>query len=243
MDFIETVYLGMSAPERQSVYSYLGAATKAALPEIGEIDVTDLTVTPDSAERGEDVTVSFVATNAGDEVAVQIFTLRINSVTKITEKVTLDAGESVTVVWSIQESTAGAYTVSVNGESASLTIVAPEFQTSNLQVSPSPVTPGETVTITVDVENSGDASGSYTVILTVNGVEVDEETVTVAAGGTETISFSLSEDVEDTYEVEVDGLTSSFTVAPPGLQWGPVVIAVIVVIVATYLYMQRRETE
>jgi len=118
------------------------------------------------------------------------------------------------------------------------------FQTSNLQVTPATPAPGETVTISVDVENTGDGSGSYTVTLLVDGEETDSETVTVAAGGTEAVSFTVSEEAENTYEVEVDGLTASFTVAePPGFPWTYVIIGVIVVAVAAYMYIQRREAE
>ena len=246
-NFIETVYLGMSVEERQAVYPYLNAATVAMLPEIGEITVSGLSVSPDEVGPGEDVTVRFTATNDGDEAAVQIFTLRIGSVTVVTEKIALDAGESTTVVWTVSEDTPGSHSVTVNGESASFTVVLdaiPEFSVSNLVIVPASVAPGERVTVTVDIENTGGASGDYTVTVMVDGVEVDSETETVAAGSSRTVSFSLTEDAEGVHEVEVDGLSGSFTVvAAAGFPWAYALIAVIVIAGAAYWYTQIRETE
>lgn len=94
---------------------------------------------------------------------------------------------------------------------------AAEFEVSTLVISPSTAAPGEEVTISVDVENIGGEEGSYTVTLTVDDEEVATEEVTLAAGATETVTFTISRDVEAVYAIEVDGLTGTLTVttAPP----------------------------
>jgi len=98
---------------------------------------------------------------------------------------------------------------------------AAAFTTSNLSVSPSEVNVGESVTISVLVTNTGDLAGSYEVTLKIDDVVVASEGVTLAAGGSETVTFTAAKDVADSYSVNVNGLTGSFTVieevapAPP----------------------------
>ena len=89
------------------------------------------------------------------------------------------------------------------------------FSVSNLTVSPTEVKAEEPVTITVSVANSGGTEGSYEVVLKINGVEEAEETVTVAAGKSTEVSFSVTKADAGSYNVVVDGLSGGFTVTAP----------------------------
>lgn len=100
------------------------------------------------------------------------------------------------------------------------TVIAPilaaaSFQVSDLSVSPSEVEPGDTVTISVLVTNVGEETGNYTVILSIDSVEEETETVTLAGSASSTITFTVARTIEATYSVEVNGLSSSFTVETP----------------------------
>ncbi len=106
------------------------------------------------------------------------------------------------------------------------TIIAPIlaaafFQVSDLTVIPSEVEPGDIVSVSVLVTNVGEESGDYTVTLTVDSVEEDTETVTLIGGASASVSFTVSKTAEATYSVEVNGLTSSFTVATPEIPEPP----------------------
>ncbi|MFB0499862.1 MAG: PGF-pre-PGF domain-containing protein [Candidatus Hadarchaeaceae archaeon] len=90
-----------------------------------------------------------------------------------------------------------------------------EFELSNLVIDPSEVGPGETITISIVVTNVGELEGTYTVTLKINNVVEATEDVTLAGGATETVTFTVSRDVEGTYNVEVDGLTGTFVVTTP----------------------------
>jgi len=89
------------------------------------------------------------------------------------------------------------------------------FSVTNLSVKPLEVQPEEAVTIAVSVANTGGTEGSYTVVLKINGVKEAEESVTVAAGGSQDVSFTLSKEDAGSYSVAVDGLSASFTVVAP----------------------------
>jgi len=89
------------------------------------------------------------------------------------------------------------------------------FSLSNLTVQPAEINPGEMVTITVEVANTGGTTGSYTVVLQLNGVKETEKSVAVAAGSSEIVTFSVTREVAGSYSITVDGLNTSFTVAAP----------------------------
>jgi hypothetical protein len=85
---------------------------------------------------------------------------------------------------------------------------------SSLVISPTTVAPGEKVNISVSVANTGNLSGNFTVVLNINGVKEVEQSVTVAAGSSQTVSFSVAREKAGSYNVTIGGLNGSFTVAP-----------------------------
>ncbi|MFC1921405.1 Ig-like domain-containing protein [Chloroflexota bacterium] len=88
------------------------------------------------------------------------------------------------------------------------------FEVSDLSVTPGSIKSGETVTISVTVTNTGDKSGSYTAVLTINATEENSKVVSLGAGKSESVTFTVSRNIEGTYEIEVAGETGSFTVVP-----------------------------
>ncbi|MFC2041800.1 CARDB domain-containing protein [Chloroflexota bacterium] len=87
-----------------------------------------------------------------------------------------------------------------------------EFNTEALVISPTEVTKGRSSTVTVDVTNIGEIEGDYQVTLRVNDEIAETKKVTLAAGATETVSFTLLEEEPGTYVVNVDGLSGTLVV-------------------------------
>ncbi|GAI99509.1 unnamed protein product, partial [marine sediment metagenome] len=75
------------------------------------------------------------------------------------------------------------------------------FAVGSLSISPATVNIGETVTISLVVTNTGGKSGSYIVTLDINGVKEADETVTVAAGDSQEVSFSVTKEDAGIYSV------------------------------------------
>jgi methionine-rich copper-binding protein CopC len=136
---------------------------------------------------------------------------------------------------------------------------AAAFSTSQLSVSPSAVYVGETVNISVTVTNSGDAAGSYAVILKTDGVVEEIREITLEAGASEEVTFTTVKNVAGTYSVEVGGLSGSFiveekpvepTTPPPTtpeestinwpIIWGTMAGVLIVGVVILWLAIRRR---
>ena len=89
------------------------------------------------------------------------------------------------------------------------------FTSSSLVISPAEVAPGEKVNISISVANTGGREGRYTVVLKINDVVGAEKRVTIAAGGSQEVSFSVAKEEAGSYTVAVDGLSGSFSVAAP----------------------------
>jgi len=87
---------------------------------------------------------------------------------------------------------------------------------------------GESVTITANVANDGGQEGTYTVELKLNGETVDTRIVTLGAGQTQQVSFTVSEMDYGQYEVEVAGLSGEFTTSRTITWW--LIIGIIVAI-------------
>jgi len=228
-------------------------------PPPAAFSVTNLSVTPLEVEPGETVTITASVANIGGKSGSYTVVLNINGVKEADERVTIGAGSSEDVSFSVTREEADSYTVTVDGLSGSFTVVPPEpaaFSVSYLSVSPRlEVEPGETVTITVLVANTGGESGSYTVVLKIDEVKEAEETVTVAAGESQDVSFSVTREEAGSYAVTVDGLSGSFTVvAPlegeeeevptkPGVNWaliGGIIGGVVVVAGLLYYFLVFR---
>ncbi|GAJ08858.1 unnamed protein product [marine sediment metagenome] len=83
-----------------------------------------------------------------------------------------------------------------------------EFRVNNLVISPTEVNPGQPVTISCTVTNSGAAAGDYTVVL--GGDFMAEKIVSLEPGQSEAVSFEVTPAEAKTFHVSVDGLTGSF---------------------------------
>jgi len=89
------------------------------------------------------------------------------------------------------------------------------FQVADLAISPAEVNPGEKVTITARVTNTGGTEGSYTAELKINDVTEATRKATVAAGASQLLSFGTSKDTPGTYRVTWGELSGEFVVAKP----------------------------
>lgn len=86
-----------------------------------------------------------------------------------------------------------------------------EFELSDLVISPTSAMEGEDVTISVNVTNVGEAAVTGDITLRLDGAVETSKTVTVEAEETETVTFTVTKGPGE-YEVDVHGLTDTFTV-------------------------------
>jgi hypothetical protein len=99
---------------------------------------------------------------------------------------------------------------------------------------------GESVTITANVANDGGQSGTYTVELKLNGETVDTKIVTLGAGQSQQVSFIRSGLDYGQYEVNVAGLSGTFTASRTITWWLIIVIIVAIGLIIWGVVWGRR---
>ena len=97
--------------------------SSGAPPDTGDIQLSNLIVTPSEAAEGDDVVISVNATNTGSASQTSTLSLMINNAEEQTKQVTLDAGESEIISWTITKAQ-GTYSVKVGSLTNSFSIVA-----------------------------------------------------------------------------------------------------------------------
>ena len=239
-------------------------AVLAFVPRPATFVTSNMTITPTTVESGQSVTISVVVSNTGDLSSSYLATLKVNNTLESTSNVTVAGGAKQTVTFVVTKTTVGTYSIDVNGLPGSFAVKAvaaqpkpASFTIGSLKVSPSTVTSGQSATITAIVSNTGDISGSYLVILKINNAAESSQTITVAGGATQTVSFTTTKTAAGTYDVSVNGLPGSFTVktaapvtppTPPvteepegGLPWWAwTLIGGAIVVIAAAIYLWRR---
>jgi hypothetical protein len=86
------------------------------------------------------------------------------------------------------------------------------FAVSNLTVTPGTINSDETVTISVDIMNTGETAGNYTAALKINGSQEATQDVELEGGASKNVNFSISKNVPGDYTVSLDSLTGKFSV-------------------------------
>ena len=84
-----------------------------------------------------------------------------------------------------------------------------------MSITPSAVELAEQVKISALVTNTGSNERSYMVVLKINGAEEVRKEVTLGAGKSETVTFTIVKDIEGSYTVNIDGKVGQFTVIVP----------------------------
>jgi len=120
-----------------------------------------------------------------------------------------------------------------------------QFTITGLDVTPEQVPPGQPVTVSAQVTNTGDSEGSCTVNLTVNGQVEQTKTVTLAPEAMETVTFTVTKEAPGSYTVSIGDLTEEFTVAaaaPSWLNryWWIIVVGIVAVVLLAYFLRRKR---
>ncbi len=86
------------------------------------------------------------------------------------------------------------------------------FAVSDFVLSPAEMYIGETSTVSVTVANTGDLSGTYSVVLKVDGVVLETEQVTLDGHDSRTVDFSVSPNTPGTFNIGVGSLSGILSV-------------------------------
>jgi len=107
-----------------------------------------------------------------------------------------------------------------------------------LDISPQQVKPGQAVTISINVANTGGETGSYNAVLYINGAVEDSQSVSVAGGTSKNVIFTVTKSKAGVYDVSLAGQTGQFEVVGGGWFGGGLglgtggIIAIVVIVIA-----------
>ncbi len=104
------------------------------------------------------------------------------------------------------------------GGPAPARVTEPDLRPKYLSVNPKQVYANQPVNILTNVVNRGNMAGSYMVNLLINGQVEQRKTVSVSAGGTQPVRFTVTKAQPGTYTVAVGGDRARFTVIGAGLE-------------------------
>lgn len=169
--------------------------------------VSDLQ-TPAEHPAGEPLTVSATVTNTGDVAATKTVEFGYDTESsagidfvKIEREIELDAGESTTVTFTdespLSQYVRGDYGVGIvtpdDSAVASVTFVAPAiFSLSDFRA-PDVLPDGDTLTVSVSVENVGETTGTKTLELRLDSIQLETQEITLPPGESTTVEFVETE--------------------------------------------------
>jgi len=188
----------------ESEFDGVDLADDALVTVSGDVDRAELTA-------GETVTATATVTNRKNRSATVRVPFRVDGVTVDERQVRIAARESRTVTFERRFERSGEYALSVGDGGLGTVAVAepespsPSFAVTNATLGATEADVGEPVPVTATVANDGEADGTFTAELVVDGTVVDTQRVTVPAGETRTVTFERSFRVERDAGIGVSG--------------------------------------
>jgi hypothetical protein len=92
------------------------------------------------------------------------------------------------------------------------------FSLGEFTITPNVIAPDETTLVKVLVKNTGDLTGSYSLVLNINGSVAQSREVTLPGGGSTTVSFNFSSANSGDYSVGIGNLSGTLKVTYPDIQ-------------------------
>jgi hypothetical protein len=203
-----------------------------ALPENTEAIVV-FNVTPSGAVFDRDIVLSLGLTDAQLPATGNVTMDYYDDVSHVWVPLNYEAGESNGVAELTLSAPINHFSIyGVLAELASTPPTPANFVPSGLSIVPVVeksvfvTSTGQTVTITANVENNGGQEDIFTAVLKLNGQTVDTKTVTIGAGQSKQVSFTQSALDYGDYEVDVAGLTGTFT-ASRSIAWWLIILIIV----------------
>ena len=201
--------------------------------------LSNLTVTPAEIELGDDVTISFDIRNMDSQSIDYGVDIHIENVNVTRIWVELGAYESKTVSYNITPDTVGDFNVTVIEMTGSFEVkIIPSagFVLSDLTITPEEIEIGEEVTVSFVIRNADSRSFVYVPYVQI-GETMIMDGVELEGHESKVIVHTINQETAGDFEVEVDGLTGSYTVKPRWMRPENIVWIIFVIIVAaTILY-------
>jgi len=207
------------------------ASRRAGIITFPVLEIGSVKVEPSLIEAGQSFEATVEVSNLGFVKGDYTATLKLSDGTESSQKLTLEGGESKTVVISAVKESPGFSTGNIEIGKRSIDFVVNPIEISNLTVKPTQVLPDGLIKVQAEVRNVSEEQSTSVISLSIDGQVEATKTLTLEGGATETVTFVVTRNAPGTYEVTVRGLEERFTVStvepPPTLTTIQLIIAII----------------
>jgi hypothetical protein len=193
-------------------YFYVSSLPEPMLTS-SQVQLMDLQAIPATALIGQDIAVSVNVTNIAGSGGTYSAVLMVDGAQNQEKSVSLAAGETKTVEFTISGAAEGTHIVALDNLQASFVLSSP-IELSNLAINRTQAQIGEPIGITVNVANIANHSESYSVALLINGATAGTKTDQLDGGAATSLLFEVTEPTEGAYQVSLGNLNGSFLIAP-----------------------------
>jgi oligopeptide transport system substrate-binding protein len=201
----ETKKISLAASETQTVsFDYVaaelgtynaeinGVKTSFQVVKPAEFSVSDLQFDPEVLATGKDASVVAEVRNSGELPGTYKAVLNVDGTELTSKEVEIEAGGSASVSLPFKMETNGNHTFEVGGATKDVKVYkAAQLEASSLNITPSSIYTGQSVSVEAKITNTGELAGTMPVAVLVNGSEADSKSVTLEPGASQTVNFSL----------------------------------------------------
>jgi hypothetical protein len=191
------------------------ASQEAGIDTFPALSIGPVTVEPYFLGEGQSFELSAEVTNLGFGSGDYTATLNLSDGTQASQALSVAAGATETLVLSAVKSAPGLSTGLLEIGQSSVEVVVNPIALSNLTVKPVTAEPDENIRVQVEAANLSTETVTASLDLSVDGVVESTQSLTLAGGVGETVTFLVNRDAEATYEVTVGNLSQTFTVESP----------------------------
>lgn len=169
-----------------------------------EFQVTSLDVSPAEVIENSPVTISAEIKNIGEVEGAYSAKLNVDGVEISAKNVIVGIESPEKAEFTTNLSISGSHTLEVGGISKTITVLRQaELLVNSIKVTPNKVFPGQDALVEALVTNTGEVKGSFSIPVTVNGLETDSKLVSIEPGKTDTVSFKVNRDAVGEFELGV----------------------------------------
>ncbi|MBM4447358.1 MAG: hypothetical protein FJ023_08460 [Chloroflexi bacterium] len=177
-------------------------------------EIISLNVTPPEVAAGDTATITIQVKNTSGMSGIYPATLVLDGVSIQTKVIEIGSRKTAAISFTVSKDKPGIYNIKVNDQSGIFKVLKPaNLIMTNLYPTPLIATPGQTMTVSVDVTNTGEATGSQSVAFTVDGSQVESKEIKVAPGATEKLSFTTAKNTAGIYSVKLGSLPGFIVVS------------------------------
>ncbi len=187
------------------------ASEDAGIDTYPALEIGSVTVEPSFVEAGQSFDVRVEVSNLGFVEGDYTVTLKLEDGTEASQRLTIDEGDTETLVLSAVKKSSGFSTGSLEVGRVSVDLGVSPIEFSNLTIKPALAAPGDDIRVQAEAINLSEEMSILVTSLSIDGEVEATKTLTLEGGATETVTFVVNRDTAGTYEVAIGDLSQQFT--------------------------------